>query len=195
LLVILAACSPKGPTPEDFRHALQAYFDIYPICLPVAFKLPADMRAADTAFRAPLDALVAAGLAHVQATQHQEIGTFSKTERPVDMRHYELTDAGRAVVRPDRDRFLGGSLICFAHTEIVAIESISPPADQALSTRQVRVTYRYRLTSGAPWTGRADIRAAIPGIARMLVSNSGTATDTLALSDHGWARVGTQPAP
>jgi len=111
------------------------------------------------------------------------------------MRHYELTDAGRAVVRPGRDRFLGGSQICFARTNVVAVESISPPPDQALSTRQARVTFHYRLTGIAPWTRRADVRAAMPGIGNMLASNSGTATDTLTLGDHGWVRPDSQPFP
>jgi hypothetical protein len=194
MLAVIAGCSPKAPTPEDFRHVLQVYFDGHPICLPVAFKLPADVRAADIVFRAPLDALVGAGLVRMQTVQHQDVGT-SEAKRTVGMRHYELTDAGRAVVRPGRNRFLGGSQICFARTNVVAVESISPPPDQAISTRQARVTFHYRLTDVAPWTRRADVRAAMPGIGNMLASNSGTATDTLTLGDHGWVRPDSQPFP
>lgn len=196
LLAVLADCGgPQAPSPEDVRRALQVYFDAHPVCLPVAFKFPADARAGDASVRAPLDALAAAGLARVQKAQRQEIGAFSGSARSLDMLHYELTDGGRAVVRPGRDRFLGGSDLCFAKREVIAVEAIAPPPDLALSTRQARVTYRYRLAGVAPWTEKADVRAAIPGIARMLVSSSGTAADTLALGDHGWARVETQPAP
>jgi hypothetical protein len=194
-LMVLAGCGPKAPTPEDFRHVLQAHFDNHPICLPVAFTLPADVRAADTVFRAPLDALVGAGLARVQTTQHQEPSLFGGASHTVDMRHYELTDTGRKAVRPGRDRFLGGSQVCFARTEIIAVDSISPPPDRALTAGQARVTFRYRLTDVASWTQHADVRATMPGIGDMLASNSGTATDTLTLSDHGWMRPDSQPFP
>jgi hypothetical protein len=194
-LLVLAGCGSKAPTPEGFRHVLQAYFDNHPICLSVAFKLPADVRAADTVFRAPLDALVGAGLARVQTSQHQEISTFSGAARTVDMRHYELTDTGRKAVRPGRDRFLGGSQVCFARTEIIAVDTISPPPDRALTAGQARVTFRYRLTDVASWTQHADVRATMPGIGDMLASNSGTVTDTLTLSDNGWMRPDSQPFP
>jgi hypothetical protein len=195
MLISIAGCGSKAPTAEDFRRSLQVYFDAHPVCLPVAFKFPTDARASDTSIRAPLDSLVAAGLAHAQKAQRQETGTFSGSARSVDMLHYELTDAGRAMVRPGRDRFLGGSDLCFAKREVVAVQSIDPPPEQALSTRQVRVTYRYRLTGVAPWTKKTDVRATIPGIAHMLVSDSGTATDVLAFGDHDWVRVETQPMP
>lgn len=195
-LAVLADCGgTKTPSPGDLRHALQLYYDAHPVCLPVAFKLPADARASDTIVRAPLDSLVAAGLVRVETKRRQETGTFSGTAHSLDMRHYELTDAGRRVVRPGWDRFLGGSVLCFAKTEVVAIQSVRPPADQAGDARQMRVTYRYRLSGLAPWTGLPVVRTAIPGIARMLASGSGTATDTLAFSDHGWARVEPQPSP
>jgi hypothetical protein len=174
---------------------LQVYFDAHPVCLPVAFKFPAYVRASDASIRAPFDALAAAGLARVQKARRQETGTFSGSARRVDILHYELTDAGRAMVRPGRDSFLGGSDLCFAKREVTAVDAIDPPADQALSARHARVTYRYGLSGIAPWTDRVDVRAAIPGIARMLVSNSGTATDTLTLGDRGWVRVETQPTP
>jgi hypothetical protein len=195
MLAVIAGCGSKTPTPEDFRRALQLYFDAHPVCLPVALKFPADVHASDTAVRAPLDALVAAGLARTQTAQRREIGAFSGSVRNVNMLHYDLTDSGRTVVRPGRDRFLGGSDLCFAKREVVAIQSVAPPADQALSARQAHVTYRYALADVATWTDRADVRVAIPGIARMLSSGSGTATDTLAFGDHGWVRVETQPAP
>jgi hypothetical protein len=174
---------------------LQAYFDDHPICLPVAFTLPADVRAEDKVFRAPLDALVMAGLAHVRMTQHQESDLFGGTSHTVDMRHYELTGAGRTAVRPGRDHFLGGSQICFARTQIVAVDTIIPPPDRALTAGQARVTFHYRLVGAAPWTQQAGIRTTMPGIADMLASNSGTATDTLTLSNHGWVRADPQPFP
>jgi len=196
MLAVLADCGgPKAPSPEDLRRALQLYFDAHPTCFPVAFKFPADARASDAVIRAPLDALVAAGLARVRIVQGREIGAFSGAARSLDMRHYDLTDAGRAVVRPGRDRFLGGSDLCFAKTEVVAIQSVSPPADRAVAARQMRVTYSYRLSGLAPWTGLPVVRTAIPGIARLLASDSGTATDTLALGDKGWIRVEPQPSP
>lgn len=195
-LGLLASCgSPKPPSADDFRQALQAYFDAHLVCLPIAFTLPADMRAADSEGRRPLDALVAAGLAVSQGSRRQEIGAFSGAARTAEMRHYELTDAGRKVLRPGRDRFLGGSDLCFAATQVVAIESFTPSAQEALSERLAHVTYRYRLKGVAPWTDRADLRTAIPGVARMLLSGSGTATGSLVLGAQGWALQASSPPP
>jgi len=98
-------------------------------------------------------------------------------------------------VRPGRDRFLGGSELCFAKTDVVTVLSVSPPADQAVAARQARVTYRYRLSGIAPWTDLPVVRTAIPGIARMLASGSGTTTDTVVLGAHGWARAEALPTP
>jgi hypothetical protein len=51
MLISIAGCGSKTPTPQEFRRALQVYFDAHPVCLPVAFKFPAYVRASDASIR------------------------------------------------------------------------------------------------------------------------------------------------
>lgn len=162
---------------------MQGWFDQNPVCttlvtmgeVPIVREFPNDVDGEK------IDAAVSAGLLSVEP--FRQVPPFGKTL--IDYRRCRPTDIGKATIRRD-DRGLGPVDICFARRRIESVETFTEPADMA-GIRLSRITYRYRLVDVAPWTDSAAIKAAVPTIDQILATPTGEATDTLVLTNEGWA--------
>lgn len=168
-----AASDPKAATEDNFKAALQAWFDEHPDCVRLdrSGSLPIERDASRQVDKPALDAAVAAGLLSVEPIAGGRV-------------RYSPTEAGRDVVR-DGDRFFRGVNLCYAHRNIEAVENFTDPTEAA-GVKATRVTYRYTLKDVAPWTNNPDIAAALPAISEAVAKPSSTDADDLILTDNGW---------
>lgn len=184
---LLSACDdgPKASS-DNFRQALQRYYDTEPVCISIAANLPIEIPAdGDNITKRQLEALTRAGLLSVESFRKIEPAILESPERTSDHLRYRPTEAGTAAVRPTADSFIGGTRICFAKRQITEVTSFTEPAD-ALGVKSSRVTYRYDFKDVKPWALRDGVRAAFPGIARLIDGTPDPRTDTLVLTGDGW---------
>lgn len=175
----IAACSspktivdPNAATNDNFRVALQSWFDEHPECVRLdrSGSLPIERAASRQVDKPALDAAVAAGLLSAEP-----IG---------DRVRYSPTDVGKDVVR-DGDRFLRGVNLCYARRSIEAVENFTEPTN-ATGVKATRVTYSYTLKDVAPWASHPAIAAALPAIPEAVAKPSSKDADDLILTDSGW---------
>lgn len=184
---LLSACDDgTNAGSNNFRHALQNYYDTEPVCTSIPSNLPIEIPAdGDNITKRQMEALTRVGLLSVESFRKTEPAIFGSPERTSDYLRYRPTEAGTAAVRLAADRFIGGTRICFAKRQITEVTNFTEPAD-ALGVKSSRVTYRYDFKDVEPWTRRDDVRAAFPGIARLIDETPDPRTDTLVLTKDGW---------
>lgn len=185
-IFVLGGCSSSSQDANEanFIAALQHWYDEHPECTTLAAtgSVPIVRETTDRTASNKIDAAVAAGLLTVES--FREVPRFGTT--PIDYRRYRPTDIGRDVVVDD-DRGIGGVRICFAHRKIESVKGFTEPADMA-GLHVSRVTYRYGFKDIASWSANPEIQSALPAIGASLADIPGEATDTLVLTDKGWAR-------
>ncbi len=183
---LLSGCSdPKAASKDNFKAALQQYYDAHPDCASRSFTLPAEVEASQTFGRRDMDALANAGL--LTATQFQKTepaGFGGKTQNATYIR-YQVTDAGAKAIHKGANSFLGGTDVCFARRNIDAIGTFTEPADM-MGVRASRVSYTYSLKDIASWAKDPAIQEAFPEIKRALAASTAEATDGLVLTNDGW---------
>ncbi len=134
--------------------------------------------------RPQLEALAQAGLIEIyiapRSRRHRKSGS---TEEGAACYHVAVGIA--KFLRPGKDRFLGGSALCFAHRAVVKVESFTALA-QVMGQTTSQVTYDYKLEAMNPWVKDAAIESAFPAIKSVLARSSGTKTEALDLTDRGW---------
>lgn len=186
LLVCLLGCHGQSrASQETFEQVLQHYYDLHPVCiaLPVSFPVTVDASGIEP-MHAQLQALARAGLietvaGHGPRTKRNRDGAHAGTV------HYRVAPGMAKFLHASRDRFLGGSALCFAHRKIIKIVSFTAPAPlMGLTTS--RVTYDFALEGMAPWVNDAAIEKAFPAISSALTKPPATANEVLVLAGHGW---------
>ena len=134
--------------------------------------------------RPQLEALAQAGLIEIyiapRSRRHRKSGS---TEEGAACYHVAVGIA--KFLRPGKDRFLGGSALCFAHRVVVKVDSFTAPA-QVMGQTTSQVTYDYTLEVMAPWVKDAAIIRAFPAIRSALARSSGTATEAMDRTGQGW---------
>ncbi|MDX3885744.1 MAG: hypothetical protein QHC65_15085 [Sphingomonas sp.] len=167
------AVDPKAATDNNFKAALQAWFDEHPDCVRLdrSDSLPIERDASRQVDKPALDAAVAAGLLSVEPITGDRV-------------RYSPTDAGKDAVQ-DGDRFLGGVNLCYARRNIEAVENFTEPTDAA-GMKVSRVTYSYTLKDVAAWASHPAIAAALSAIPEAVAKPSSTDADDLILTNQGW---------
>jgi len=184
LALPLAGCSdPKAASDDNFKSALQGWFDTNPVCttLVAMGKVPIVREVPNHVDEAKLDLAVNAGLLSVES--FREVPRFAT--KPADFRRYTPTDTGKDAIRAN-DTGLGGVQLCFARRNVVEVVNWTEPGD-VMGLRATQVRYRYRLDDIAPWTQTADMRAAFPQLAKALDTPEGEDKASLILTNEGWA--------
>lgn len=184
LASLLVGCGDRRAVDADtFKQALQHYYDGHPECV----ALPIDLTNgavddADGMYRDQINALIKSGLlvaAGQNGAKGSAVAGAGKTSP------YVPTAAGKAAIHAAPDRFLGGSMICYAHRKIVDIVSFTQSTEM-LGSKVVEVTYSYTLTKIAPWARIAAIQAEFPAIKTAVAAPTMRAAEGLVQTDHGW---------
>lgn len=185
IVLLLAGCSdPKAVSKDNFRAALQGWFDQNPECVNIG-KMPATVRAdAPKKQRAGYEVLAAAGLLTVDS-RHEERSPLMGADMSYDALIYRPTDTGSQVIRKSTDRLFGGFDLCFARRNIPGVTTYTEPAD-VMGIKATQTLYRYRLEGIAPWAQAASVRAAFPRLSRALDKKEGEYKASLILTSEGW---------
>lgn len=163
---------PKAATADNFKAALQAWFDEHPDCVKLdrSGSLPIERDASRQVDKPALDAAVAAGLLSAEPIAGGRV-------------RYNPTDAGKDAVR-DGNSFFRGVNLCYARRNIEAVENFTEPT--ATGVTATHVTYRYKLKDVAPWSSHPAIAIALPAIPEAIAKPFSTDADDLILTDQGW---------
>lgn len=180
-VMLLAACDDsQSASTANFRKALQSYYDRHPVCVSLAFTLPADMSAGGNELMRPqLDALAKAGVLKKSETNQ------SGPALPRGSVRYSVAPGNEKFVHAGHDSFLGGTDLCFATKKITKVESFTKPA-QVMGRKVSQITYDFELVDVAPWARNAAITKVFPGIKVALSQSPGKETEAMTLTDKGW---------
>lgn len=183
--LLLASCgNPKDASKDNFRAALQGWFDQHGECVTIGdmpAKIPADspLRA-----KAAYEAMTMAGLLTMESKREEQPAIMGHS-RTYDILLYRPTDEGAKVIRKAANTFLGRYELCYARRDVTDVTSWTEPGDiMGLHVSQVR--YRYRLNDIAPWASAPAMRAAFPKIAAALDKPEGEDKASLVLTNEGW---------
>jgi len=182
---LLGCHGQRGASSDGFKQVLQHYYNRHPVCITLPVSLPATIDADGIEpLRPQLQALAHAGLIETGTEpglrrHHKGNSSEARTIR------YRVASGMAKFLHPGKDRFLGGSALCFARRKIVKVESFAAPT-QMMGQTTAQVTYDYKLEALAPWVKDAAIEHAFPAIKSALARSSGTKTEAMDLTDQGW---------
>ena len=170
---------------DAFRQALQHYYGHHPVCIALPMSWPVTIDASRSApLHLQLEALAQAGLIEIDTDpRSRRHGNSASTEAGTI--RYHVASGMAKFLHPGKDRFLGGSELCFAHRAVVKVDSFTAPA-QMMGQTTSQVTYDYTLEAMAPWIKDAAIERAFPAIRSALARSSGTATEAMDRTGQGW---------
>jgi hypothetical protein len=190
LPLLLGGCDdPNAANAGNFEKALQEYYDAHPVCVSLPVALPLESSAdLDDLTRRQLAVLASLGLVSATPPRTAAIAP-SALGKARDDRRYVIAAAGEKSVRKGANSFLGGTDVCFAHRQIVKIDSFTQPVDEMGMTIS-NVTYDYDLKGLEAWTTDEKVQNAFPQIRFVLAKPNVTATDGVVLTGNGWRHEG-----
>ena len=170
------ACNKTAPKPPNYADAINAYYQVHPVCLwSDEKKFPVQAATSDDAKTQGYDALVDQGLL-TRTTSEKKIIIISKQQN-----NYDLSDKGRSAWTADPSQ-PGYGNFCYGHRKVATIDSNSPTSDQPGAT--VTVNYHYSLTDLPAWASAAETQTAFPKL--QAANTPQPATATLTNTQQGW---------
>ncbi|ALR19276.1 hypothetical protein [Sphingobium baderi] len=185
MTALLASCgSVQDATEDNFRAALQSWFDEHGECVNVG-DMPAKIRVGThSRSRTGYEAMVAAGLLTIEKKQEEQ-PSYSGKHRVDDYLVYRPTREGAKVISKAADASLGRNELCFARRHITEVMSWTQPGE-LMGLRVSQVRYNYRLDDIAPWSADPGLRAAFPRMAKAVDVRQGEDKASLILTNEGW---------
>lgn len=183
---LLTSCgSPQDADADNFRAALQSWFDEHGECVNIG-DMPAKIWVgAPSRSKARYEAMTAGGLLTSGSRREERPSIMGQYRSHDDYLVYRPTGEGAQVIREAADTFLGRNELCFARRNVIEVMSWTQPSEMmGLHVSQVR--YRYRLDDIAPWAIMPAMRAAFPGMAKAVDTPRGEDKASLILTSEGW---------
>jgi hypothetical protein len=189
-LLLLSSCdAPNAANAGNFEKALQEYYDAHPVCVSLPVALPLENSVdLDDLTRRQLDVLASLGLISETPPRTAAIA-LSALGKAGDGRRYDVAAAGEKSVRKGANAFLGGTDVCFAHRQVVKIDSFTQPVSEMGMTVS-NVTYDYGLKDLEAWASDEKVQSAFPQIRNALARSNVTAADGVILTGNGWRHEG-----
>ena len=182
---LLGCHGQQGVSRDAFRQTLQHYYDHHPVCIALPMSWPVTIDAGRSApLHLQLEALAQVALIETESVSRSRRHRKSVSTEDGTIR-YHVASGMAKFLHSGKDRFLGGSALCFAHRVVVKVDSFTAPA-QVMGQTTSQVTYDYTLEVMAPWVKDAAIIRAFPAIRSALARSSGTATEAMDRTGQGW---------
>lgn len=182
---LLGCHGQQGVSRDAFRQALQNCYDHHPVCIALPMSWPVTIDAGRSApLHLQLEALAQAGLIETETVPRSRRHRKSASTKGGTIR-YHVASGMAKFLHSGKDRFLGGSALCFAHRVVVKVNSFTAPA-QVMGQTTSQVTYDYTLEATAPWVKDATIERAFPAIRSALARSSRITTEAMDRTGQGW---------
>ena len=184
--VMSAGCKKNAVDTAAFKSALNSYYAGQQNCLFTApIKFPAQADTSKDEETKGYDALTDVGLLTRKAEEKKRFLIGSK-----QVNDYDLSEQGRKSWTPDPAQ-PGYGNFCYAHPEVIAIDSYNPTDDAAT---RYSVTYHYHAANPPDWANNPEMKTAFPKLGAE-TSGQQVATATLVKSESGWLVQSVQAAP
>ena len=185
-ILLAAGCHTNTVDQAAFKSAINDYYSGKQECVwSTPIKFPAQADTSKDEQTQGFDALVDAGLLTRKTAEKSRFLIGSK-----QVNDYDLSELGRKSWTPDPAQ-PGYGNFCYAHPEVIAIDSYNPTDDAAT---RYSVTYHYHAANPPDWANNPEMKTAFPKLGAE-TSGQQVATATLVKSESGWLVQSVQAAP
>ena len=175
-IVFAAGCNKTDNSKMNYESAINDYYKAHPACLwSQTKKFPVQAATSDDAKTEGYDALTDAGLL-TRTTAEKKVFIIASKQ----VNNYDISEKGRSSWTADATQ-PGYGNFCYGHRDVSAIDTFTTGVDSA-GAKTAQVSYHYKISDAAAWTGSPGIKTAFPDLATAL---SGPQADNASLTMTG----------